>query len=102
MRLTTSLRSGAHAAAVAAAVMAGAAAFTPSEASAHTRCVAKAFTIRGYEIPRTRAASAAAGKRTACRAAIDACEFKLDRRRHVTGRPMPYAQCEVIRTRYLH
>lgn len=72
-----------------------------SDAQAATRCVAQAETIRGRLIPDTRAAETARHQRRACRVALNKCERKLDRERRQTGRRMPFARCEVIRTRHV-
>ena len=64
----------------------------------NVKCVAKAFTRRGRELDRTRAAEVRHRRRAACRAAINRCEAKLDRKRHNTGRRFPHARCEVVRT----
>ncbi|MEM9726884.1 MAG: hypothetical protein AAF909_15715 [Pseudomonadota bacterium] len=64
-----------------------------------TRCVAKAFTRRGFELAGTRAAEQRPRERGACRAALRKCEVRLDRKRYADGRRYPYARCDVVRTK---
>lgn len=71
-------------------------------AAADVRCVAAAFTARGYELPRTRAAAVHFAERRACDAAVRRCERRLDRYRYRTGERRPFARCDVIRAAYFN
>lgn len=68
------------------------------EARVEHRCVAKAFTRGGRELSNTRAVETRPRKRAACNVAVNKCERKLDRKRYQTGRNLPHARCEVVRT----
>lgn len=61
-------------------------------------CVAHATTFRGAVIPGTKARAERHNPRGACAIALNKCQTKLDRKRHRSGRPMPFARCEVVRT----
>ncbi|MEL6318872.1 MAG: hypothetical protein AAFR16_14665 [Pseudomonadota bacterium] len=61
------------------------------------RCVAKAFTRRGFELSRTRAAAERRRPRAACRVALRRCEARLDYKRQVSLRKFPYAGCRVVK-----
>ncbi len=84
----------------AAACVVGCSVMGAQDAQANVRCVAQAETIRGRLIPDTRAAETRRHQRRACRIAINKCERKLNRERRHTGRRMPFAQCNVIKTRH--
>lgn len=79
----------------------GAVAAPAADAHATTRCVAVAFNVFGDRIRGTRARADRVVERRACRAALRRCRRRLDEVRFVTGRPRPFARCEVVRVRDL-
>jgi hypothetical protein len=72
-----------------------------SPAEAAVRCVAVAERINGARVPSTRTAVERRREARACNIAINICEEKLHERRFITGRPMPFARCNVVRVRHV-
>lgn len=95
MNLFAYVKNALRVAAFSAVGFVGVEAFAPSDASAAARCTARAFTITGDGIQRTRAVEEAGRIEVACRRARNVCEARLDRVRIRTGFPFPLARCRV-------
>ena len=64
-----------------------------------TRCVAVAFRRNGARLKGTRGVAERKVQRRACRVAMRECRQRLDNKRYRTGRPFPFARCEVARVK---
>ena len=85
--------------ALAACALFGAQSATASPAEAGVRCVAVAERINGTRVPGTRTVVERRREFRACNIALNVCEGKLQEARCFTGRPMPFARCNVVRVR---
>lgn len=87
--------------ALGACLLFGAQSAVASPAEAAVRCVAVAERINGARVPGTRTAVERRREMRACTIALNVCEDKLHERRYLTGRPMPFARCNVVRVRHV-
>jgi hypothetical protein len=72
-----------------------------TSAEAGVRCVAVAERINGSRVQGTRTAIDRRREVRACNIALRVCEDKLQDARYYSGRPMPFAQCQVVRVRHV-